>query len=358
MIKINNMKTLIKILKIFIIALISIITLTFLYLFISNKIFLASKNQTNIDYLKNNQTTIGNNFNTQIFDNNVNTSNVILLGEIHGFADNQKLDEFMFKYLNKNLGFKYYIAEMDSLNSKKLNTFLSSDIKNEKLLKEVVLAIKKRIPQQSSQELLKKWNNLYDYNKTLNDSSKIVVLGIDTNFDDSNGKISRDSAMIENFNHIISKNHLQNEKFYGLFGLFHTLQKSMNDKEKPFAERLLENKYKVTSIVSYTLDSEMYLPKNDQFPTPENQKINWVNADGPMMLIKGILDFKELAEPNSISIFNLNVKNSPYKSSQNLIQIKSRLFGENFTPKENLKTTDYFQYVAILRNSEALTPIQ
>ena len=102
----------------------------------------------------------------------------------------------------------------------------------------------------------------------------------------------------------------------------------------------------------------MYLPKNPQFPTPEDQKITWINADGPLMLVKGINDFKAITSANSITLFRLNAKNSPYQNSAKLITVKSRIFGDSFTPKENTSTLDYFQYAVLLRNSKALTPIQ
>ena len=50
---------------------------------------------------------------------------------------------------------------MDSITAAKLNNFLTNSLKNQETLKDVVLAIRKRIPQQSSQELLEKWNAIY-----------------------------------------------------------------------------------------------------------------------------------------------------------------------------------------------------
>jgi hypothetical protein len=73
--------------------------------------------------------------------------------------------------------------------------------------------------------------------------------------------------------------------------------------------------------------------------------------------VKGIQDLKELSRPNSISLFKLNSAHSPYATSQNLITVKSRLFGENIIPVEKTHTTDFFQYVFLLRNSKALTKL-
>lgn len=347
------MRTILKFIKYTILVILSSTLLIFLYFFVSNKIFLGFKDQKNIDYLSKNNVLINHAINDQLFDEKFYNSDVFLLGEIHGYADNQTLDKALFQFLNKKLGVKYYIAEMDSSTANILNNFLSNNPKDEKILKEVVLSIGKRIPQQSSQELYEKWSDLYDYNQLLNDSLKIKVIGIDTDFDYFKSDISRDSSMIVNFKNSVKE--LGKEKFYGLFGLFHTLQKTPENDDIPFAERLITSGFKTATLVSYTLESEMYLPPNPQFPTPPGEKINWVNADGPFILLKGINDLKALSKPNAITLFKLNSDNSPYSKSQDLLYLKSRLFGDNMIPGKGLFTTDYFQYIFILRNSKALT---
>ncbi|GAA3735399.1 hypothetical protein GCM10022422_17880 [Flavobacterium ginsengisoli] len=351
------MKKILKFIKITFISLLSIILLFIAYLYISNKLFLESKDDDNISYLSKNNVQIGTSIDEKLFDDEFYKSQVFLLGEIHGYADNQKIDQEMLFFLNKKVGIKYYIAEMDSLTAQKLNAFLSEKQKNKTALKEVVESIKRRIPQQASQELFNKWNAIYDYNQNLADSLKITVIGIDKNFDDES-KGSRDEAMVSNFKNAIKKKHLENEKFYGLFGYFHTLQKKTESSRATFAAGLKDSGVKVTSFVSYTIDSEMYLPKNPQFPTPENEKVNWINVDGPLMLVKGINDIKELSKPESITLFKLNAKNSPYLKSQNLITVKSRAFGENIVPLKDASATDYFQYVFLLMNSKALTKLK
>lgn len=351
------MKKFLKAIKIVFVSLVSICLILFAYFYISSKIFLGSTDQENMDYLVKNKIQVNNTIDEKLFDDEFYKSKVFLLGEIHGFADNQTLDKELLFFLNKKVGIKYYIAEMDSVTAKKLNTFLVGESKDEKVLKDVVLSIGKRIPQQSSQELFSKWSDIYDYNQKLSDSLKITVIGIDKNFDDDS-KGSRDLAMIDNFKSAIKKMHIENEKFYGLFGYFHTIQTVPESGRETFAVKLKELGIKTTSLVSYTIDSDMYLPKNPQFPTPKGEKINWMNADGPLMLVEGINDLKELSKPNEISLFKLNSANSPYSKSQNLINVKSRAFGESIIPKDGTFTTDYFQYVFLLRNSDALSKLK
>ncbi|WP_289663347.1 hypothetical protein [Flavobacterium panacagri] len=352
------MKKFLKILKITCITLLSIILIFIAYLYISSKLFLESKKEENISYLSKNNVQLSSSIDEKLFDADFYKSQVFLLGEIHGYADNQKIDQEMLFFFNKKLGIKYYIAEMDSLTAKKLNGFLfAGKEKNKAVLREVVESIKKRIPQQSSQELFDKWSAVYDYNQNLADSLKITVIGIDKNFDDES-KGPRDKAMVINLKNTIQKKHLENEKFYGLFGYFHTLQKKTESGRVTFAAGLKDSGFKVTSFVSYTIDSEMYLPKNPQFPTPEDEKVDWLNADGPLMLVKGINDLKEVSKPDTVTLFKLNSKNSPYLNSQNLITVKSIAFGENIVPLKDASVTDYFQYVFLLRNSKALTKLK
>jgi hypothetical protein len=351
------MKKFLKVIKYTFVSLLSMVFAFFLYFFISNRLFLESEKEDNIAYLKNNNARIDDTLDESFFNADFYQSKVFLLGEVHGFADNQKLDKELFFFLNKKLGVKYYIAEMDSSTAKKLNEFLNSSQKEKAKLKEVVLAIGNRIPQQSSQELFDKWNDIYDYNKTLNDSLKITVIGLDKNFDDES-KMPRDSAMFMNFEQIVKQKKLENEKFYGLFGYFHTLQTKIENGKETFASNLKKAGIKTSSLVSYTLDSDMYLPKNPQFPTPEDEKVDWYNADGPLQVVKGINDLKALSKPSTITLFKLNSPNAPYYKLQNLIQVKSRVFGENMVPEKGTNTCDYFQYVFLLRNSKALTKLK
>lgn len=351
------MKKTLKIVKLIILTILSICLLFFLYFFISSKVFLGSKNEQNVSYLTENSTQIVDSMNEKLFDEEFYKSKVFLLGEIHGYADNQKLDKELLFFLNKRLGVKYYIAEMDSVTALKLNHFLADSLKNQNTLREVVLAINKRIPQQSSQELFDKWNDIYDYNRKVSDSLRIKVIGIDKNFDDRS-KTPRDSAMALNFKNSIKELNIENEKFYGLFGYFHVLQHMTENGAETFASKLKKEGIPTKSFVSYTLDSEMYLPKNPQFPTPKDEKIAWINADGPFMLIQGINDLKEVSHPNTITLFKIDSKNSPYLNSQNLIKVKSRVFGENIIPQAGTFSPDYFQYVFLLRNSKALTKLQ
>jgi hypothetical protein len=252
---------------------------------------------------------------------------------------------------------------MDSSRATKLNDFLSKDNKDIALLKQVVSDIGIRLPQQSSEELYQKWSDIYDYNRNLQDSLKFIVVGLDTNFEDDSTSLSRDSVMLLNFSKLVESKNLQHEKFYGFFGYTHVLQSGYGEKNiYPFAGKIKRSNLpfskKIQSIVCLTLDSEMNMPKNNQYPSPPDEKTSLFNLDGPFVLAKGIKDLKEVTTENTITLFNLNKKDSPYRNNQRLASMKVNLFGDDLIPNNiNQKTTDFFQYVILIRNSKALTKL-
>lgn len=359
------MKIIKKILKwigILLLSLLVIILISIIILVIKNKQFIGSPDELFVAYLNQNKIVLDNNaYDTekQLFDKDTYASKVILLGESHGLADVQTIDKSLFLHLNQKTGLRYYVAEMDSLRADILNQFLHEMPKDTALLKQVVLAIKQRIPQQSSIELYQKWSDIHDYNQTLPDSLKLSVIGIDTDFN-TKSPIPRDSAMILNFKHIITQRGLENEQFYGLFGLFHVLQNGVNSNNfQPFAARLRSNNFGVKSILCMNIDSEAYFPENNQYPTPPNEKIGLLNMDGPIVLAKGINDLKKASEKNTSTLFNISKENSPYRGSSKLITSKSNFINQQIAPYDkNLSTSDFVQYVILIRNSQALSPLK
>lgn len=333
---------------------------------VKNRMYLSGEDEQHIAYLRQNMEVLqkdGSQF--KCFDSSFYESNIFLLAENHGYADVQDIDFQIFQHLNKKVGVRFYIAEMDSIRANMLNEFLRNNKPDVSLLQSIVKDIAIRIPQQSSKQLYDKWMKLYDYNKTLNDSLKIEVLGIDKNFNDTQSKIGRDSSMLLNFEAIVEKRALQKEKFYGLFGFYHGMQSGISESNiYPFAGKLKrQNMYpqfqNVQTIACLTLESEMYLPPTEEMITPPNKKMSQFNVDGPILLTKGINDMKGITTENSITLFHLNKPNSPYGKSQRLAGIKVNVVGEDVLPN-NLQqaTTDFYQYVMLIRGSKSLSPIE
>lgn len=269
------------------------------------------------------------------------------------------MDKAFLFHLNRTRGVRYYIAEMDDVGAGMLNEFLAGNEKDMSLLEEAVCRVGERIPQQAGMELLQKWSDIYDYNATVEDSQKIRVIGIDKSLEDKSA-VSRDSVMMSTFLVAVETIGAENESFYGLFGLFHVLQGGMNENNfLPFAARLKLAGFDVTSVVCLDINSEIYMPANTGYPTPPGGKMKLLSMDGPVVLVKGINDLKKASVKNSITLFDLDRPDSPYKHDSKLTQVKTNFFGNEQRPHDtNAVTTDFAQYAILLRNGNAVTPLE
>ncbi|SOD94912.1 TraB/GumN family protein [Spirosoma fluviale] len=126
----------------------------------------------------------------RLFDSAFYQNDVFLLGEIHGFAATQGIDLALLKHLNKRVGLRYYLAEMDCGQAALLNTYL--DTGNRILLDSLFQCFLKQTRAGSSQ-----WGNqqFYDklvsiraYNQTLPTNARIQFLGV--NWFQSNGQLA------------------------------------------------------------------------------------------------------------------------------------------------------------------------
>lgn len=145
----------------------------------------------------------------------------------------------------------------------------------------------------------------------------------------------REQYMFENFVKIY--NHFPKGKYFGQFGLEHVLQgeyESYIGKFERFAKRLSNSngspvKDKVTSI-AYEYKDCYRMEGNRELPA----ECNFYDTD--------ILDKYAKEE---LSIFKLDGKHSPFKNR--LVFIKGTDTGT---------TTDYFQYIILIKNSRGATP--
>ena len=356
-------KKILKWVSVCVFSLLAIVLIAVTVILIRNKLFIGTVDRQMVEYLNRNKIVLDKDaFYTQsLFDNESYESNIIILGESHGTADVQAIDKTLFINLNKKTGLRYYLAEMDSIRAFQLNMFLRGTEKDTLLLKQFVSGIGLRIPQQAGRELYRKWSDMYDYNRTLPDSLKIRVIGVDTDFD-GESPIARDSAMINNFMYIVRKEGLENERFYGLFGIFHTFQNGMNTNNfQPFAARLSSRGFTVKSIACLYVESETYLPVNNQMPSPPSGKTTLFNMDGPLVLAKGINNFKKATKKNTITLFNLTQNGSPglVSGSSKYLKTKVNFFNQQIFPyDEHLAMSDFVQYIIFIRNSEAITAMQ
>ena len=112
---------------------------TVVFFTVKNNIYLAGEDQTHIDYLNKNKEILDRKAATfSSFDTAFYGNNIFILSENHGFEDVQNIDDQLFIHLNKKVGVRFYIAEMDSARANKLNLFLSNPTADLTLLKSIV----------------------------------------------------------------------------------------------------------------------------------------------------------------------------------------------------------------------------
>lgn len=357
------LRKLFKILGWTLLVLIAIPLIAVTVILIRNKAFMGGTDQAAMDHLRSHAVVLLADGVVQpedgpLFPPSAATDRIFLLGENHGMADLQQLDLMLFTHLNKQRGLRHYIAEMDSALAARLNTYLASPVKDEALLREVTLAMMDRIPQQASREYMAKWSAMHDLNRTLPDSLRIRVIGIDGPNEEAGMGVSRDEAMFQRFIRAVERDGLQNENFHGLFGYFHVLQGEVSGSDRPLAARLKDAGFPVRSIATAAVDSEVRMPANDQFPTPPDEKLAMLNADGPFILVKGIGDVVAVTAPGTCTLFDLDSEGSPYRTGQRLLGMRVNLMGPDLLPADDsIPTTAFFQQLILVRNSEALSAV-
>ncbi len=180
-------------------------------------------------------------------------------------------------------------------------------------------------------------------------------------------RVNRDSVMFLNLKAVTHALSLENEKMYGLWGFFHTLQIPMKQDRRvtPFAAHIKNEespfKNKIVSLNIYVLDSDNMMPGKMVPPAIGKGKTyfntTWANSDGPLIFVNGINDLKAVTEENSITIFDLATGGSPYQGSPRLAQVKVLIPGQNLTPDPAAGTDPAYQYVVLIRNSKSLEPL-
>ena len=197
----------------------------------------------------------------------------------------------------------------------------------------------------------------------LNGPSKELLDHIRYNILNPDSLKSRDQWMAANFERFFKANGWKNEKLYGCFGFSHTLQGLSHT----FAGKLKRNESLgigagIVSLNAFYLDSYLavqssILPKLLRDDAPFT-RFGFSYDNIFTMYIKGIEDFKRVTPKNSISLINLNGENSPYKTSLratsnfSLLPIWNGIDVED----ENSVTTDYIQYLFLVRNADWTKP--
>ncbi|QHL87999.1 hypothetical protein GU926_11395 [Nibribacter ruber] len=179
-------------------------------------------------------------------------------------------------------------------------------------------------------------------------------------------RTKRDSVMYLNLNTLVQSKGLQKEKFYGMWGMFHAIPVQV-ERGTPFAYLLQHAsspfKNKAVSIGVYTLDSESMMPTATMpsFVSKGQRFVNTTmsNNDGPLVFVNGIKDLRAVTKENSMTLFKTNAPGTPYKNSERLASFKVLMPNQSIAFKQaNTGLADVFQYICLVRNSRATTPVE
>ena len=350
-----------------------------------------------------------------IIDDDLEGKEIFLVGENHGVMANEQLRMKFLKYFKFNTNFKYYIWELPFSVVFFLNRYLETG--DEKILRETYEPLKGTFAW--NKESFNHWEKLYQFNIKLPTTRKIKIIGIDIEhqienafkymlyvlpeIDDTKdiskklkklGNEAKDEEIIEfckglkrdmekrdgfykkhlkanyfglkivndnllsrykvyngnNFNAIRDKqmyenfirihNRLPTGKYYGQLGLSHVFQRQTSYVDW-FGSILNKNPMfqdKVLSIV-YVYDNCKYL-----YPTDLR------DYQGVMTTLDLKLDILKKYAKGESTLFKLNGRDSPFD--------KKLLWPIVHKIPEGGVTTDYFQYIIMIRNSKALTSLK
>ena len=377
-----------------------------------------------------------------IFDKAFYSNQLFLLGESHGYQKPQQVDLALLKHLNKCVGVRYYIAEVDPTKAYYLNKYLQNG--QDSLLRLVFGSWVAETMQWANQDFYRKIQAIRTYNLALPAQKRIRFVGIDAVQDrpllarqlrELTGSQATDSGpfrpdqprldslvtyltaipkkpdslaarvainwlariknrpaayrnvpvqlmneltasltglsyrktirrreptLFANFRDAVARLNLGREKMYGFWGLFHVWQNAPEKSGKPFAALVNESdlpmRGKVVSLVcryvdSYSMIPTQYLPPFWQDKGKTYSRVSQFNDNGEMMKVGGIDSLVAQSRPNTVTLFKLPgtlTGQQPIKMTYSPFMPAE----QRMTYDPNRPTTDYFQYVVLIRNSE------
>lgn len=166
----------------------------------------------------------------------------------------------------------------------------------------------------------------------------------------------RDSCQYENYKLLEKYYDLENEKMLGVWGYIHTFQKE-SERIKWFSSRMKKGLNKrIYSYRIFYFNSQCMLPaswvpgvikfyrspKKLYYSMDVQNDDHWATGkkDGAKYL-------KKVTDKNTITVFDINRPQSPYKEQRLLL----------FNYGTNWVTTQYFQSVIVVQNSKATRPL-
>ncbi len=172
--------------------------------------------------------------------------------------------------------------------------------------------------------------------------------------------LTRDDVAARLTQFLTAEMHLEHEKLYGLWGYSHVMQAGIN-KSPTVSGLLAKAGRRVVTMPIMTKDSRMLLHR-DHVPAMFRKKgetfveMTYVDADGRIFGVDGFRELEPVTVANQTTLIKLNAPDSPYRSKLTLVKVGG-MTGTKIAPDdtEHTVTTDYFQYVFVVRDSPAVS---
>lgn len=407
-----------RVFKIIAKAILGLVLLGFL-LFTGFKTIEYIKGNPFISYLKVNSeaANLDDQLNFSIADDDIDRKKMILVGEVHGFKEPTRFEPEFFNFLHNAHQVQDYLIEMDISQAyfmNKYNQFGDENILRRILENWVVSIGRENLDYRNKWRALREiyikgdgftyyGNNnisdidlLVDYiNEITNSNIKIPKDNKDSvrlsslkeainqinwknhlqwekkyilrNIDFAINKKYREEVLTENLISIYEYNKLQERKVFGYYGLGHIFLSPLDDGYESMASRFskempdMNNKilsfgmvFTDSYMTTYSTSLPSFLRNEGKFTAlPVSYDNIWLSY------LHGINELKRITEESSKTLIKLNGKKSPYTTSRRLTTMSKILpIGATINGDPKLATTDYFQYLILIRNSREAVGIE
>ncbi|MDU0369356.1 erythromycin esterase family protein [Hymenobacter endophyticus] len=177
----------------------------------------------------------------------------------------------------------------------------------------------------------------------------------------------REQNIFANFRELYLGLHLEGEKLYGMWGLAHVLQSPMQSGTTLFAGLVRQSdlpvRDKVVSLLCVFSECQLlmptsFLPAAWQVPGQRFTPSDKFNHDGPLTRIAGLEELKRRTQPGTTTIFQLNAPAAATNRQPIRVTYAPGIpAGQQIRFRADLPATAYVQYLVLVRNSPALTPL-